>query len=241
MSVLTIAQNVARSTGFTAPSTLVGSSDEVAVQLLQLIDDETRGLAEDYDWQILITPEQFNFVDGQDDYDVPLDFERYIPKTIWNSTTRRPLIAPINAEDYQIQKNYLITSAIDNMVFFSQDGLTITPTPTSTDSINYLYITTDIYADNLGVRKDEITADTDSPLISESLIQSAVKLAFLVSKGLIDPNELEKSREYKDFNKRLEKAVLNDGFGSKNPINMNSGGSAYWLAAYTQDSDFPAS
>ena len=37
MSVLDIAQNVAKETGFTAPSSLVGSTDELAIQLLALI------------------------------------------------------------------------------------------------------------------------------------------------------------------------------------------------------------
>ena len=42
MTILSIAQKIAQSTGFEVPSFLVGNPDPIAMQLLALIDDETR-------------------------------------------------------------------------------------------------------------------------------------------------------------------------------------------------------
>ena len=240
MSVLTIAQNVAMETGFTSPSSLVGSADENSIQLLALIKKETRALSDRYEWNKLIVRGTFNFVNAQEAYDLPTDFKDYMPKTIWNYTARRPLIAPITAEDYEIQKNYLITSGIDKMVRVYDGQMHITPVPSSTDTINYEYTTLNIYQSAGGVGKPAITLDTDTTTIDEYLVELGVKLRFLVAKGLVTPAELEKSFEKKDYDMQLDHAILTDGFGSKNPINMSSRVNAFWMGAYTQDSDFPA-
>lgn len=240
MSILTIAQNVAMETGFTSPSSLVGSADENAIQLLALIKKETRALSDRYQWNKLIVRGTFNFVASQEAYPLPADFKDFIQKTIWNYTARRPLIAPITAEDYEIQKNYLITSGIDKMVHVYDGEMHITPVPSSTDTINYEYTTLNIYQTALGVGKPEITLDTDTTTIREFLVELGVKLRFLVAKGLVTPAELEKSFEKKDYDMQVENAILTDGFGSKNPINMNSRVNAFWMGAYTQDSNFPS-
>lgn len=240
MSVLTIAQNVANEAGFSSPSSLVGSSDEIAIQLLALINKETRFLSNKFDWQKLVTFGTFNFVSAQPTYPLPNDFNRFIPNTVWNNTARRPLIAPTSAEDYGIQSNYLISSGIDKMIYIANNLIYITPVPNSTDVINYQYITLKIFQTSLGVGKTAITLDTDITTVPEFLVELGVKLRFLVAKGLISPAELTAAYESQDYKDQLSSAISSDGFGRKNPINMNSGWGAYWLGAYTQDSNFPS-
>lgn len=240
MSILTIAQNVAMETGFASPSTLVGNTDEIAIQLLALIKKETRALSDRFLWNKLVKQGTFNFVDGQEAYTLPTDFKDFIPHTIWNYSTRRPLIAPINPEDYGIQKNYLITSGIDKMVYVYNGTMYITPVPSSTDTINYQYTTLNIFQTSGGTGKTDITLDTDIITIREFLIELGVKLRFLVAKGLITTSQMMASFEKQDYDMQIQSAMKTDGFGQKNPINMNNGGSAYWKAAYTQDSNFPS-
>lgn len=251
MSILTIAQNVARGTGFNAPSSLVGNSDETAIQLLQLIKEETADLSNgviagqhnsiDFNWQILVKRGTFNFVDGTEAYSLPTDFKDYIPKTMWNYSTRRPVITPIDAQDFEIQKNYLVTSGIDKMIYFYGGQMHVVPTPDSTDTINYEYTTTYIYQSAAGAGKTDITLDTDVTTISENLIQLGVKVRYLSAKGLMPPTGYQTSIEYQNYVTAVQRSILKDGFGAKNPINMNSGGRPFWLAAYTQDSNFPDS
>jgi hypothetical protein len=251
MSILTIAQNVAKEIGFTAPTSLVGNADEIAIQMLALIKAETFDLSNgvitgesnppDFNWQILVKRGTFNFVASQEAYTLPTDFKDFIPKTIWNYSTRRPLIAPVNAEDYEIQKNYLITTGIDKMIYVYGGQMYITPVPSSTDTINYEYSTTYIYQSSGGTGKADITLDTDVTTIPEKLIQLGVKVRYLVAKGLIPSVGFQQSFEYMNYNNSVQRAILKDGFGRKSPLNMNNGGIAWWKAAYTQYSDYPAS
>lgn len=243
MSILTIAQDVAMETGFTKPSSLVGNTDEIAVQLLALIKKETRALSDRFLWNKLVKRGTFNFVSGTDAYPIATiasDFKDFIPNTIWNYSARRPLIGPISPEDYEIQKNYLVTSAIDKMVYVYNNTVYITPTPSSTDTINFEYTTLNIYQTAVGVGKTDITLDTDVTTIREFLVELGVKLRFMVAKGLITTAELKNSFEYQDYTDQMQKAMLTDGFGQKPTISMSGGSSPYWTAASTQDSNFPS-
>jgi len=240
MSVLSIAQNIAKETGFAVPTSLVGNTDALAIQLLFIIKRETRALSDRFIWQQLITPGTFNFVNAQETYDLPSDFKDYVPKTMWNYTSRRPIIAPIDSESYEVQKNYLITSGIDKMAFIYGNKIHITPIPGSTDTINYLYTTTKIYQSSVGVGQTDIVADTDTTAIREYIVELGVKLRFLVAKGLLTSQELGASLEYNDYENQVQKAIKTDGFGQSSPITMRTGGSAYWKGAYTQDSNFPS-
>ncbi len=240
MSILTLAQNVANAVGFTAPSSVVCNTDELAVQLLALIKEETRALSDRFPWQKLVKRGTFPFVSGTEAYALPSDFKDFIPYTIWNYTARRPLISPIDAQTFEMQKNYLISSGIDKMVYVYGNEIHITPTPTSTDTINYEYTTLNIYQTAGGTGKAAITLDTDVVTIGENLVEIGVKLRFLVAKALISTAELAGSYETLDYEAQVQRAMLKDGFGRKK-INMSGGGSPWWKGAYTQDSDWPAS
>jgi hypothetical protein len=242
MSVLDIAQNVAKETGFTAPSSLVGSTDELAIQLLALIKNETRALSDRFNWQALVKRATFNFVNGTESYSlatIASDFKDFIPETVWNYTSRRPLIAPISPQDYEIQKNYLITSGIDKMIYVYNDTIYISPTPSNTDTIYFEYTTLNIFKSSGGTPKAAITLDTDVTVLREFLVQAGVKLRFMVAKGLIMPGQIPQSFEYQDYESQVQKAMLTDGFGRKT-LRMSGSVDAYWKAAYTQDSNFPS-
>jgi len=239
MSILTIAQNVATATGFSSPTSVVGSADELAIQLLSLIREETRSLSDRFPWQKLVKRGTFPFVSGTESYILPTDFKDFIPGTIWNYTARRPLIAPISSQDYEIQKNYLISSGIDKMVYVYNNLIYITPTPSSADTINYEYTTLNIYQTSGGVGKAAITLDTDVTTIPEYLVEMGTKLRFLVAKSLISTAELQGSYEALDYEAQIQRAILKDGFGRKQ-LSMSGRSNAWWMGAYTQDSDYPS-
>jgi len=251
MSVLTIAQNIAREVGFTAPTSLVGSADETAIQLLQLITTETTDLSNgvisgqtspmNFNWQALVKRATFTFVSSQEAYSLPADFKDFIQKTIWNYSIRRPLISPITAEEFEIQKNYLISSGIDKMIYIYNNQIHVVPAPTSTDTINYEYTTTYIFQSSLGVGQTSIQADTDVCSINEYLVQLGAKVRYLITKSLINPENFSASFEYQNYVAAVQRAILKDGFGQKSPISINSRRNAYWLGASTQDSNYPAS
>ncbi len=238
MSILTIAQNISAEAGFQQPTYLIGNPDEIAIQLLSLIKRETRLLSDEFFWQKLITDYTFNYVSGQASYALPADYNYILPKTIWNSSARQPLICPISPQDWAIQKYYLVTSAYYKQVYMYNNLMEITPTPTSTDTINYQYISNNIYASALGVPQPNLVADTDTTVVREFIVELGVKLRFLIAKGLISPNDLENSFEKKDYDAQIKRQMMIDGIGQK-ILSMNSGGGPFWMAAETQDSNWP--
>lgn len=251
MTILTIAQNIAREVGFTAPTSLVGNADETAIQLLQIIATECTDLSNgvisgqispmNFNWQALVKRGTFNFVASQEAYALPTDFKDFIDKTIWNYSVRRPIIAPITAQEFELQKNYLITSGIDKMIYVYGNQIHVVPTPSSTDTINYEYTTTYIFQSSGGAGKTAITVDTDVCSISEYLVQLGAKVRFLVAKSEISPENFSASFEYQNYVAAVQRAILKDGFGQKSPINMCYRSLPWWLAAATNDSNWPAS
>lgn len=252
MSVLSIAQSVARETGFTVPSALVGNADEIAVQLLALITAETTNLSQgiiaggeivpDFFWQSLVTRGTITFVNGTEAYNFPSDYNSsFVPQTMWNNTTGRPVIIPLNPRQFEIQKNYLVTSGIDHMVYVYGDQFHFVPTPSSTDSIVYEYISTNYFrAVTTLTPKAAITVDTDLTAINENIVKLGVKVRFLQAKGQLPALGYQNTFEYKDYRAAVERAMLNDGAG-KPIITMSNSTDAWWLAAYTPDSNWPQS
>jgi hypothetical protein len=129
MSILSMVQNIAADAGFQAPSYVVGNNDEIAVQLLSQINRETVRLSNEFFWQKLVQNYVFNFLNGQNSYALPSDFNFILPNTIWNQSGRQPIICPLTPEDYQLQLNYLVTSAYYKMVYVYGNLMYVTPVP----------------------------------------------------------------------------------------------------------------
>lgn len=239
MSILSIAQNVATEAHFNKPASVVGNADPTATLLLLLISRATVDISNYFRWNNLVKQGSFTFVNNQSNYSLASDYKEYIPQTMWDATSRRPIIAPVDAEDYGIQTNYLITSGIDKMAYFYGNQVYITPVPNNTDVVNYSYKTNLVFQSSIGVGQTGILADTDTTVVPEYLIELNTKLRYLCSKGLITPETYAGSYEKQDFDEQLQAAMKADGLGQKGTINMNTGGNAYWKAAYTQDSNFP--
>lgn len=249
MSVLTIAQNVAQEAGFSVPSTLVSNADEIAVQLLALITAETTNLSQgiiagravDFYWQRLITRGTITFVNGTEAYAFPTDYNAsYVPNTMWNVTTGRPVIVPLSAEQFEIQKNYLITSSIDYMMYIYGNQFHFMPVPSSTDSIVYEYLSTNYFRASGGTAKAAITVDTDTTAIDENIVKLGVKFRFLQAKGLLPTVGYQSAFEYMDYVAAAERAMMKDGAG-KPILNMSNSQNPWWLAAHTPDSNWPQS
>lgn len=129
MSILTMVQNIAADAGFQQPTAVVGNNDEIAIQLLSQIKRETLRLSNEFFWQKLVQNYAFNFLNNVNSYALPSDFNFILPNTIWNKSGRQPIICPLTPEDYQLQLNYLVTSAYYKMVYVYGNLMYVTPVP----------------------------------------------------------------------------------------------------------------
>lgn len=176
MSILSMVQKIASDAGFQQPTYVVGNPDEIAVQLLSQIERETRRLSDEFFWQKLVTIYQFPFVNNQESYNLPSDFNFILPNTIWNQSRRQPIICPLTPEDYGIQKNYLVTSAYYKMAYVYQNQMWITPVPSaSTLSIS---LNDNPLSSSVGSNVVTINVSTTNNIVNGQLITISGASAF---------------------------------------------------------------
>ena len=84
MTLLSIAQEILQQTkSATIPSTIIGNSQPVAIQILEVLKRSIVNLSRSYDWQELTKEYSFNAVASQNNYSLPTDFDRIINNSFW--------------------------------------------------------------------------------------------------------------------------------------------------------------
>lgn len=209
-SLLGIAQAVAEELGLPTPSTIIGSSDRTAVQLLRLINRSGRILAKK-NWAILQVEYTFSTVDGTASYDLPSDFERLLDGSLWDRTQYWQLRGPMSPKDWQIYKSGLIANTTLRSRFRIKADTRVNkffldPTPTGIDSMVFEYASDQWVktADN-GSGKAAFTADTDLAIIPYELIELDVIWRMLARKGFAY------AEEKREAEMQIDRAYAEDG------------------------------
>ena len=104
MTLLTICQDAANEIGVPAPSSVIGSADTTAIQLLAATNREGKNLVTGYDWEILVKEENHTAIAAESQgamTTIAADFERFSNNTMWNRTTDRKFYGPLNNSEWQ--------------------------------------------------------------------------------------------------------------------------------------------
>jgi len=192
MSLLTIAQNVAREVGFEPPAFISGNTDATARQLLALANREGKILSKRNNWSVLQKEYVFNTVANQESYDLPNDFNRFLDDTIWDRSALRPLEGPASAQIWQARKSggaayggvysrYRVKGSVSGSLKFY-----VNPAPlVSGQSLAFEYVSSHWCKNSLsGLTQSEWLDDSDESLLPEELISFGVTWRFLLAKGL---------------------------------------------------------
>ena len=115
MTLLTLVANICNETGFDAPSSVIGSSDDTAIQMLALANKGGQQLAKRGKgiggWAILQTEHTFTTTSGTAEYALPSDFEALIDDTLWDRTNFWKLRGPISPSEWQRLKSSVLASS----------------------------------------------------------------------------------------------------------------------------------
>ena len=141
MSLLTIVQNACAELSLVQPTAVVGSTDRQVQQLLGLANRAGNMLADRYPWQAL--REEFTFLTLNQATQmalVPTDFDRWVPNSFFNRSTRRPMTGPITAVEWQwIQAQPVFSTAY--LMWNERGGnFNIAPNPPAGQTIAGEYI-----------------------------------------------------------------------------------------------------
>lgn len=183
MSLLTIAQAVARDCGFAVPATLVGNSDDTASMLLALANKSGKSLA-GYPWQVLQKENTFATVASTPDYALPADYGWIQNNTLWDRTNLWPDRGSISPQEWQAYKSGIATTTPRARFRVKLGRLYIDPTPSSVATVAYEYISNKWAWDGVSTYANNFVTDSYISLIDEFLIELDLTWRFLERKGL---------------------------------------------------------
>jgi hypothetical protein len=221
MTMLSIIANAYRELfpGATVPSVVTASTDSNVLLLYRLANVGGKALVKRHNWAALTTEKTFTTTAAAAQVaSVATDFDRILPETIFNRTTKRRVNGPISAEQWQhIQAS--LTTMVNPSFRIRGSGtasLLITPTPANTtDTIAYEYISKNwAQATGGGATKAAFDTDTDiSRFDDEHLHELDIVWRFKAEKGM------DYSEELRAFESFLVTMQMNDG--AKPRINLS--------------------
>lgn len=203
MTILSICQNVLEEIGLTAPTSILGNTDDTAVRVLAAAQVAGKRLHRKHNWVALVTEYTFSTVVDQPDYALPSDFGWLENQTLWDRTNYEKIRGPLSAQDWQNYKSsVLATSAtiwsryrlrnVSGTVKFS-----LHPTPDAIVSQVFEYVSTNWCESSVGTGQASWQADADVGLIDEYLIERETKWRLLRSLGFTyDKEEIEAVEEF---------------------------------------------
>lgn len=139
-SILEIVQDLAARAYLTVGSDVVNTQDSTAKHLLALAHLEGAELVSKADFPELVRLHTITLIDGQEQYALPVDFDRAVMRTFWdNSNTWRT--SPVTPQTWRTLKTNLVNALVSKVQrFWSWDDnkIFIYPVPTSDDAGNTL-------------------------------------------------------------------------------------------------------
>ena len=218
MSLLTICQNVLRETGFNNLTSIASSSDENARRLFGLCNREGKALMKRHDWSILQKEHTFSSANGTANYALPSDFDRFIPVTGWDRTNYWALQGPISPQEWQVIKSGITQTGPRRRYRIKPSSQTnyiyLDPTPTSTDSLVFEYISNQWCQSSGGTAQSALALDGDLGIGQfEYLIELGAKWRFLASLGMAYAEERQ------EYERELALAIARDGDMPKLSLN----------------------
>lgn len=194
MTLVSIAQQICREIGTTAPSVIFGNSDETAKKLLAVLQTSGRSLStgkieldgrylKNHEWTALRKEFSFTTVASQAEYDISTyigdDFRKLMPDTVWDRTNNWP-VKTFSPEEWQASKGYAVIAA-QNRISIMKRGknLLIDPTPAGAYDIYGEYLSKNWCESSIGTGQSEWMADADVPLLDEELLILDGKWRFL--------------------------------------------------------------
>lgn len=191
MTVLTMIQQTCDTLSLPRPSVIFSSTDQNVRTLTALLKEELEEL-HTFDWQRLQREHTFVTVAAAEQTGaIPEDSRRFISGTFFNRTTQRPLVGPVTPQAWQAQQASGVVPATYIAWRERDDAFLMTPVPAAGETIAYEYITSTKALSSSGAEKTEISADSDTILVAESLARLGLRWRWKQAKGLDYAEDME--------------------------------------------------
>jgi hypothetical protein len=207
MTALSVLQKATARMSLTQPSIAFSSTDDLVIQLREIMNEEVIDLSRVHAWTKLTKEKTFTTVaQAVQTSAVPDDFDWYLNETMWNRTLSRKLHGPLTAEEWQREQAGPAATSVYNSFRFRGGDILITPSPTAGQTAAYEYISIYRVEDADGNRDQEVyAADDDVAVLDEELITQGVIWRFKQRKNF------DYAEDFQSYFRNLEKAIGRDG------------------------------
>ncbi len=201
----------------TAPITsIVGNNTNLARRVFQQARRAAHSLAKRNNWTALVTEHVFT-ASGLTQFPLPVDFRSMINDTLWDRSRFWALRGALSPQEWQIYKSSIIgTATIEQRwriripsgdTAGTPTDFTIDPVISATDNSTFVYEYVSSYwclgAD--GVAKPDWTADTDTCLIDEDVLELGITWRLMRRLGL------SYDEEHEEYEREVDKLAARDG------------------------------
>ena len=169
MTLLDMLNAVLSQSSFLKKSFFSASADVDDVQMMAIANKTAYEIMNFYDWMELRTVDTITLVSGTTEYDLPADFQSWVPDSAWEEDGSRKVDIPVsNATWYQYKLSSLTSGGTIRARMYG-DTLQVIE-PFTGGSISYEYITKYPILDAGGTPKELFTSDTDTFLMDDQLL-----------------------------------------------------------------------
>jgi hypothetical protein len=209
LALLATVQEFCARVGLDNPATVMTNQDDTIRQLRGLaneviVDICNRGSA----WPALRKEGTFVTVAAEIQTTIalaaPYGFKYIMPDTLFNRTTRLPLLGPKGGPGWQAGKALSYSTPYSSFRLW-QDNICLQPNPTAGQTIAFEYASDYAIQSNTNVWQRRFAADTDTFQLDEELLIQGLRWKWRREKGL------SYAQEKQDWEALLAQAIGNDG------------------------------
>lgn len=192
-TLLTLVQDVCLELGLPNPQAVVSSADPQILQILAIARRLGKDLVREFEWQELVTQALITTMPDTWNYPLAGDWNRQIEQTEWMSGNARRVHGPLTSQQWQFYRARNIAGTLVVSFRINGNHIELLELPTPGESLTYEYISENWVVPVSGARQNTFTADDDSYVFAQELMQSGIKLRWLKAKGLAFDDQ-----EYRD-------------------------------------------
>lgn len=203
----------------TIPGDIFGVVDNNAVLMRTLLTRTGQKLLSRGEWQFLNRDFTLVTAPGDTQYDLPADFDRFVPDSSWNRTTRLPAIGSLTEQEWQMLKARQLEGTTFTMLYrIANDKVELYNTPSTVQTLVLPYVGRGWIRRADDSLADNVAADDDLCMYDTQLIQAALRLEWDTEK------KFDTSASAQAFNNALSAAKAKDSPGRTLTLNQ---GAAY--------------
>ncbi|HQR41319.1 MAG TPA: hypothetical protein PLX97_01515, partial [Gemmatales bacterium] len=186
-TLLSVVQDLCKRQNLSVPATVYGSTDQIVVQIMGLLEEEGTDLAPRHPWEGLINEASHTSVATESQGDMATiasnGFRYILNDTIWDRSTRLPVCGPMNPRSWQSLKALQNTGP--RYQYRIRGGeLLVNPTPVAGESWYFEYVSKNWISDAAGVNfYERFTADTNIILLPDNLVLQGLRWRWKKEKG----------------------------------------------------------